>query len=87
MKNFILPLLAILYSSVLFSQNSFRAIIKDGETREVLYGANAIIEGTVNGASSNQNGFLEITDIQNGTQTIILVLSVTRKKAKSMNFR
>ena len=62
---------AILYTSVLFSQNSFRAIIKDGETREVLFGANAIIKGTVNGASSNQNGFLEITNIPNGTQTII----------------
>ena len=71
MKNFILPLLAILYTSILFSQNSFRAIIKDSETREVLFGANAIIKGTVNGASSNQNGFLEITNIPNGTQTII----------------
>ena len=62
MKNFILLLLAILYTSILFSQNSFRAIIKDGETREVLFGANAIIKGTVNGTSSNQNGFLEITN-------------------------
>ncbi|SDB50167.1 iron complex outermembrane recepter protein [Flavobacteriaceae bacterium MAR_2010_188] len=86
MKNFILPLLAILYSSVLFSQNSFRAIIKDGETREVLYGANAIIEGTVNGASSNQNGFLEITDIQNGTQTIIFSFIGYKEKSEIYEF-
>ena len=71
MKNLILPLLAILYTTILFSQNSFTAIIKDGETREVLFGANAVIKGTVNGASSDQNGFLEITNIPNGTQTII----------------
>ena len=63
--------MAILYTTILFSQNSFTAIIKDGETREVLFGANAVIKGTVNGASSDQNGFLEITNIPNGTQTII----------------
>ena len=86
MKNFILPLLAILYTSILFSQNSFRAIIKDGETREVLYGANAIIKGSVNGASSNQNGFLEITNIQNGTQTIIFSFIGYNEKSEIYEF-
>ena len=74
MKKIILPLLAILYTSILFSQNSFKAIIKDGETKEVLFGANAIIQGTTNGASADQNGFLEITNIPNGTQTIVFSL-------------
>jgi len=86
MKNFILPLLAILYTSILFSQNSFRAIIKDGETREVLFGANAIIKGTVNGASSNQNGFLEITNIPNGTQTIIFSFIGYNEKSEIYEF-
>jgi len=86
MKNFILPLLAILYTSILFSQNSFRAIIKDGETREVLFGANAIIKGTVNGASSNQNGFLEIINIPNGTQTIIFSFIGYNEKSEIYEF-
>ncbi len=86
MKNFILPLLAILYTSILFSQNSFRAIIKDGETREVLFGANAIIKGTVNGASSNQNGFLEITNIPNGAQTIIFSFIGYNEKSEIFEF-
>ena len=69
-----------------FSQNSFRAIIKDGETREVLFGANAIVKGTVNGASSNQNGFLEITNIQNGTQTIIFSFIGYQGKTETYQF-
>lgn len=79
-------MLAILYTSILFSQNSFRAIIKDGETREVLFGANAIIKGTLNGASSNQNGFLEITNIPNGTQTIIFSFIGYNEKSEIYEF-
>jgi len=86
MKTIILAFLALLYASMTFSQNSFRAIIKDGETREVLFGANAIIKGTVNGASSNQNGFLEITNIQNGTQTIIFSFIGYNEKSEIYEF-
>ena len=86
MKTIILAFLAFLYASMTFSQNSFRAIIKDGETREVLFGANAIIKGTVNGASSNQNGFLEITNIQNGTQTIIFSFIGYNEKSEIYEF-
>jgi len=86
MKTIILAFLALLYASMTFSQNSFRAIIKDGETREVLFGANAIVKGTVNGASSNQNGFLEITNIQNGTQTIIFSFIGYNEKSEIYEF-
>ena len=76
----------MLYTSILFSQNSFRAIIKDGETKEVLFGANAIINGTTNGASSNQSGFLEITNISNGTQTIIFSFIGYEEKTETYQF-
>jgi iron complex outermembrane receptor protein len=86
MRKFILPLLAMLYTSILFSQNSFRAIIKHSETKEVLFGANAIIKGTTNGASSDQSGFLEITNVPNGTQTIIFSFIGYQGKTETYQF-
>ena len=86
MKKIILLLLAMLYTSILLSQNSFRTIIKDSETKEVLFGANAIIKGTTNGASSDQNGFLEITNIPNGTQTIIFSFIGYKEKTETYQF-
>jgi len=86
MRKSILLLLTMLYSSILLGQNSFRAIVKDGETREVLFGVNAIIKGTTNGASSEQNGFLEITNIPNGTQTIIFSFIGYEKQIKTYQF-
>ena len=86
MKKIILPLLAILYTSILFSQNSFNAIIKDSETKEVLFGANAIIKGSTNGSSSDQNGFLEITNIPNGSQTIIFSFIGYIEKVETFQF-
>ncbi|MDF1517516.1 MAG: TonB-dependent receptor [Lutibacter sp.] len=71
MKKIILPLLAIIYTSLAFGQNTFKAIIKDGESKELLLGATAILQGTTNGASADQNGYLELKNIPDGKQTII----------------
>ena len=62
MRKFNLFLLAILYTSITLGQNTFKAIIKDSESKETLFGASAIIQGTTNGASSDENGFLEIKE-------------------------
>ncbi|WP_036151147.1 TonB-dependent receptor [Maribacter forsetii] len=72
MKQIILPLLAILYTSLAFSQNTFKAIIKDTESKETLFGASAVLQGTTNGSSTDENGYLEITNIPNGPQTIVI---------------
>ena len=71
MKKFILPLLAFIYTSLAFSQHTFKAIIKDNESKELLLGATAILQGTANGASADQNGYIEIKNIPHGKQTII----------------
>ena len=42
MKNFILPMLAILFTSLAFGQNTFKAIIKNSESKVTLIGATAI---------------------------------------------
>lgn len=70
MRKIILPFLAIIYSSLCWGQNSFKAVIKDAETKESLIGATAILKGTTNGANSDLNGLIEIKDIPDGRQVI-----------------
>ncbi len=71
MQRLILPLLAFLYSAAAFGQNNFKANIKDAETKEPLIGATAILQGSPNGATANQNGFVELKNISNGKQVIL----------------
>jgi outer membrane receptor for ferrienterochelin and colicins len=71
MKNFILLLMAILYASLASGQNTFQAIIKDSESKEALVGATAILQGTTQGSSADENGYIKINAIPNGIQTII----------------
>jgi iron complex outermembrane receptor protein len=70
MKNFILPLLAMLYTTLVFGQNTFRANVKDKESKEALFGATGNLLGTNNGSVANEKGYIEINGIPNGTQTI-----------------
>jgi len=71
MKHIILPFLAMLYTSFAFGQNTFKAIIIDSETKETLIGASAVLEKTTYGSSADENGYVEINNVPNGTQTII----------------
>jgi outer membrane receptor for ferrienterochelin and colicins len=57
-------------ASIVWSQNSFKAFIKDKETQQPLIGANAVLAGTTIGASTDQKGFLEISNIPDGVQSI-----------------
>ncbi len=86
MKKIILPLLAILYTSMSFGQNTFKAIIKDSESKELLLGATAILRGTINGASADQNGYLEIKNIPDGKQTIIFSYVGYQEKERTFDF-
>ncbi|HEY1056173.1 TonB-dependent receptor domain-containing protein [Emticicia sp. TH156] len=71
MQKIILPFVALLYTSVCWGQNTFKAILKDASSKEVLIGANAKLSGTSIGASSNTEGFLEIRNIPDGKQVIV----------------
>ncbi len=70
MKKILLFLFAITICSSITAQNTFKAIIKDGKTKELLIGATASVAGTRNGAITNEYGFVEINNIANGKQTI-----------------
>ena len=71
LKHILLPLVALLYSSLALGQNSFKAIIKSSESNETLMGATAVVQGTTNGASADENGLLEIKNIPDGEHTIV----------------
>ena len=54
----------------IFSQNSFKALVKDAESNERLFGVNAYLVNTEIGASSDQDGLVTITRIPDGRQEI-----------------
>ena len=86
MKKFILPLLAIIYTSLASGQNTFKAIIKDSESKETLIGATVILQGTTNGSSADQNGFIEIKNIPDGKQILIFNYIGYQEKTYTFNF-
>lgn len=86
MKNFSLSLLAIIYTTLALSQNTFKAIIKDSESKETLFGSTAIVQGTTNGASADQNGFIEIKNISNGKHSIVFHYMGYSEKTATFNF-
>lgn len=53
-----------------YSQNTFKTIIKDSSTNETLFGARASIKGTNNGALANEKGEIILSNILNGKQII-----------------
>ncbi len=71
MKYFILPLLALLYTSIGRGQNTFSTIVKDRDTKESIIGANVMIQGTKIGAVTDHDGLVQIENIPNG-KTVIL---------------
>ena len=70
-KKIILLLLATLNICFAFSQNTFKAILKNSTTQENLVGVTAVHKGTSKGASSNVNGEVTINNIPDGEQTIV----------------
>lgn len=53
-----------------FAQDTFRAIVKDKETKEPLPGASAVIQGTIIGERSNESGIIEIQNLPDGEHKI-----------------
>ena len=66
MKKIIIIVFLLVKLSVSYSQNSFKGIIRDRETNEVLAGASVIIEGSSKAIASDKRGFFVINDITDG---------------------
>lgn len=86
MKKYSVLLFATLNIAILFGQNTFKTIIRDGESKEALSGATAVLQGTNNGASSDQNGIIEIKNIPDGKQIIIFSYIGYQEKTDTFNF-
>ncbi len=86
MKNLLLPFLALICISTAWSQNTFRAILKDEETHLPLAGANAVLEGTAIGSSTDHTGLVEIQNIPDGEFTIIFSYIGYEEKSEKFNF-
>ena len=70
MKFKIILLLMVAFNiHTVFGQNTFKAVIKDSETKEPLIGATAILSGTT-GATADIDGLITLINIPNGKQII-----------------
>jgi iron complex outermembrane receptor protein len=86
MRRIILILFIINAFGTIQAQNTFKAFLKDEETKEPLIFANIIVEDTENGASSDTTGFVELKNISDGKQTIIFSYVGYRTKEKTFIF-
>lgn len=71
MKKYILPILAMLFTTNLFAQNSFKILVKDNTKNEILTGVSAVIKGTQIAAVSDTSGQIILQNIPNGKQIIV----------------
>ena len=76
----------ILSAQDILAQNILKAIIKDGKSKEVLVGANAVINKTTHGTSSDENGILILSEIPDGVQQITFSYLGYETETKSFSF-
>lgn len=69
-----------------WAQNTFKAIVKDEKSKEILIGVNAVLNQTTNGASSDENGIITISNIPNGVQHITFSYLGYESETKSFSF-
>lgn len=70
MKLSIILLLFVAINTTVFAQNTFKASIKDSQTKEPLIGATAVLLATGKGATTDAEGLLNLINIPNGKQVI-----------------
>lgn len=70
MKKIIVLIAALLYTFTAYSQNTYKAIVKDAKTNETLVGATAVLQGTTKGATSDTSGLVVLNNIPAGRQAI-----------------
>ena len=84
MKKLIIILLLLPFLAT--AQNTFKATIIDEKTKEPLLGVSVILEGTQNGSTSDEKGFIELKNVPDGKQTIRFQSVGYGKKEKSFTF-
>lgn len=70
MKKVILFLTVLLTAQAVYAQNSFKAIVKNEETKEAVAGAKISVKDTEISATTDANGRAELTNVPDGEQII-----------------
>jgi len=86
MKRLFLFVVLICNLSILLSQNTFTAIIKDEDSKKVLPFANVVLENTQIGGSTDTTGKVIIENLPDGKQTLVFSYVGYRKKEKGFTF-
>jgi iron complex outermembrane receptor protein len=86
MKKITVLILALLYTAIAYSQNTYKAVVKDGKTNEYLAGATAVLLGTTKGSAADYNGSIILNDIPDGKQVIQFKLVGYEPKLDTLMF-
>ena len=83
MQKILFLLFILISSSNIFAQNTFKAILKNEKTGEILSGFSVHIKGKTTGSISDSTGFVQLTNIADGRQTIVVTgIGYTEKEIK-----
>ena len=83
MQKIFFLLFIIISSTHTFAQNTFKAFLKNEKTGEILSGFSAHIKGKTTGSISDSTGFVQLTNIADGRQTIVVTgIGYTEKEIK-----
>lgn len=86
MKNIILFLFAVLATQAIYSQHTFTAVITDADTNEVLIGATAMLKGTTQGAITDLDGKVILTNVPAGEQILVFSFLGYETEEKTFQF-
>jgi outer membrane receptor for ferrienterochelin and colicins len=67
-------------------QNSFKAVVIDGKTRDPLIGASVVVKGTATGGRTGQDGFVQINNVPDGKQVVVFSYVGYKEKADTIRF-
>jgi iron complex outermembrane receptor protein len=86
MKKFILLFITAINITFVSGQNTFKAVVKDSQTKETLIGATAVLQGTTFGATANAEGIIEIKNIPGGQKVIVFTYIGYETRMDTFNF-
>jgi outer membrane receptor for ferrienterochelin and colicins len=72
MKQLILILAVLLTAQISFAQSTFKATVKDEETKQAVVGATVSVKDTGISATTNARGMVQLSDIPAGVRTVII---------------
>lgn len=86
MKKALMLFIAFIYSHISHSQNSFKATIKDSETKEPIIGAIVYIKELNTGSTADINGNIELNHIPDGKQVLTFSFVGYAARTDTFNF-